>query len=163
MFEGGAILAGEAARQAAVDGSHIRTKRWDKRLQEIAERAARVAQTPMAAVSIIDRSRNWLAAKTGPMRDEVPRAMSFCALAIRQPGEVMIVTDAIRDARFIDNPLVQDVPAIRFYVGVPLVDRAGYPLGALCVIDHEPREELPDLYDLTALAREAERIISQPI
>lgn len=163
MFEGGAILADEGARQAAVDGADIRTKRWDKRLQDIAERAAAIARTPMAAVSIIDRSRNWLAAKTGPMRDEVPRAISFCALAIRQPGEVMVVADATRDARFVGNPLVEETPSIRFYVGVPLVDRAGYPLGALCVIDHALHDEMPDLYDLTALAREAERIIAQPV
>lgn len=163
MFDGGAILADETVRQEAVDGSGIWTKRWDKRLQEIAERAAMIARTPMAAVSIVDGSRNWLAAKTGPMRDEVPRAISFCALAIRQPGEVMVVPDATRDTRFVDNPLVRETPSIRFYVGVPLVDRAGYPLGALCVIDHALHDQMPDLYDLTALAREAERIIAQPI
>lgn len=159
---GKSMIVDEAARQAAVDRLDIPSKRWDERLQRITERAAEMAGTPIAAISIIDRARQWLVAKTGPVGDEVPREVSFCSLAIHRPGEAMIVPDATRDARFAGNPLVAAAPFIRFYVGIPLVDRAGYPLGALCVVDHEARDDLPDLYDLAALAREAERIVARP-
>lgn len=155
-------VANESARQDAVDRLALPSKRWDKRLQHVAERAAEIAETPIGAISIVDRTRQWLIAKHGPVDDEVPRALSFCALAIHRPGEAMVVPDAARDPRFASNPLVAKSPPIRFYVGIPLVDQAGYPLGALCVVDHKPRHQMPDLYDLGALAREAERIFSQP-
>ncbi|PZQ58770.1 MAG: GAF domain-containing protein [Sphingomonas taxi] len=161
MFANDAAIAAESARQAAVDRLDIRSKRGDQRLQQITERAAAVAGTPLAAISIIDRARQWLVARTGVLDDDVPRAVSFCAQAIHRPGEAMVVPDASQDARFMRNPLVASAPFIRFYVGIPLVDRAGYPLGALCVIDHERHDDLPDLYDLAALAREAERIVGQ--
>lgn len=161
LMAGSMIVADEAARQAAVDRLDLPAKRWDERLQQIAGRAADIAQTPIGAISVVDRARQWMIAKRGPVDDEVPRALSFCALAIHRPGETMIVPDAAQDPRFASNPFVTGTPAIRFYVGIPLVDRAGYPLGALCVVDHEPRDQMPDLYDLSALAREAERIFTQ--
>jgi len=162
FIEDSMMTADEPARQVALDRLDLPSKRWDDRLQQVAERAADLARTPIGAISIIDRARQWLIAKRGPLEDEMPRAVAFCALAIHRPGEAMVVPDASKDVRFADNPLVAKSPPIRFYVGIPLVDRAGYPLGALCVIDHKPREDLPDLYDLAALAREAERIFTQP-
>ena len=162
LMEGSMMVADEAARQAAVDRLDLPAKRWDERLQQIAERAADIAETPIGAISVVDRNRQWMIAKRGPVDDEVPRALSFCALAIHRPGETMVVPDATQDPRFAKNPFVSGSPAVRFYVGIPLVDRAGYPLGALCVIDHKPRDRMPDLYELGALARQAERIFTQP-
>ncbi|KTT74987.1 GAF domain-containing protein [Sphingomonas endophytica] len=155
-----AMIAEEAARQAAVDRLDLPSKRWDERLQRIAARAAEVAATPIGAISVVDRARQWMIAKRGPVADEVPREISFCAQVIHQPGEPLVVTDASRDPRFATNPAVAHAPFVRFYIGIPLVDRAGYPLGALCVIDHQARDRLPDLYELAALAREAERIMA---
>jgi hypothetical protein len=51
-------------------------------------------------------------------------------------------------------------PFIRFYIGVALVDRAGYGLGTLCIADTIIHQEAPDLTTLKQLAREAERIIT---
>lgn len=155
------MVADEPDRQRAVDRLDLRSKRGADGLQEVVERAARLASTPIGAISVIDRTRQWTIAQHGPMPEDIPRALSFCAHAIHRPGEAMIVPDAARDARFVDNPLVAKAPPIRFYIGIPLVDRAGYPLGALCVIDHKPRDQMPDLYELAALAREAERIVTR--
>lgn len=151
----------ETARQAAVDRLDLPSKRGDGRLQRVTECAARIADTPIGAISIIDQTRQWMIAQHGSFEGDVSRALSFCAVAIHRPGEALIVPDAACDSRFADNPLVAKSPPIRFYVGIPLVDRAGYPLGALCVIDHKPHDVMPDLYDLTALAREAERIVTR--
>ena len=129
-------------------------------LQDMVEEAARVAHTPIAAISIVDRRRQCFVSKTGDVEDEMPRAISFCAHAIHRPGEPMIVPDARDDKRFFDNPLVTAAPFIRFYAGLPLVDRAGYPLGALCVIDDKLHDVLPDFFRLGELARGVERLIA---
>ena len=163
MFvESAMMVANESARQDAVDRLDLASKRGDVRLQRVAERAAYLASAPIGAISIVDRAHQWTIALHGPLPQEIPRALSFCARAIHRPGEVMVVADAALDTRFANNPLVAKAPPIRFYVGIPLVDRGGYPLGALCVIDHAPRTQMPDLYELTALAREAERIVTLP-
>lgn len=82
------------------------------------------------------------------------RDVSFYAHAIL--GEsTMIVEDAHADERFAQNPLVLSEPNIRFYAGAPFVDRDGFGLGSLCVIDRVPRT-LDDRQQeaLEALARQ---------
>ena len=153
--------ANEARRQQAVERSGLLKQRRDPALQRVVDEAAKTFGTAIAALSVIDRDRQWFAARTGLDAGETPRAVSFCAHAIHRPGEPMVVPDARRDQRFAGNPLVMFAPHIRFYAGIPLVDRQGYPLGALCIIDSQPREESPDLFELSLLAREAERLIAR--
>jgi len=50
------------------------------------------------------------------------------------------VPDTTLDQRFVDNPLVIGEPYLRFYAGALLESREGFPLGTLCVLDHQPRE-----------------------
>lgn len=149
----------EELRQRAVDASGVTSRSAHLQFQRIVEHAASIASTSIAAISIVDRSRQWLAAKVGVDVQETPRSESFCAFAILRPGEPLIVSDATRDLRFAKNPLVVGAPYVRFYAGIPLVDQAGFALGALCVADDKPRR-LFDTYDLTHLAREAERLIT---
>jgi GAF domain-containing protein len=80
--------------------------------------------------------------------------------------DVFVLTDALRDERFADNPLVTNAPRIRFYAGVPLRAAAGARIGMLCVIDSRPRDlspvELRILKDVASLVeREFERDASE--
>lgn len=150
----------EALRQRAVDACGIVRRPRNPELQRIVTEAARLTRAPLAAISVVDRSRQWLAARFGIDAEEGPRDDSFCGYTILRPGEPMIVADARDDRRFVANPSVLGYPHIRFYAGVPLVDHAGFALGALCVADTSPRVGLFDVYDLTHLARHAERIMA---
>ncbi|MEO7998390.1 MAG: ATP-binding protein, partial [Gemmatimonadaceae bacterium] len=75
--------------------------------------------------------------------------------AILKSG-LLIVPDARADERFADNPLVTGAADIRFYAGAPLITPDGLALGALCVLDHVPRE-------LTQQQQDALRVLSRQV
>lgn len=153
--------ANETVRQAAVDRTGILRRRGEPALQHIVEQAAQDYGVPVALVSIVDRRREFFAARTGTDMEGVPRKNALCLHAVKCPGEPVVATDARTDPRFARNPCVTGPPYVRFYAGVPLLDRAGYALGALCLMDTEPRDSAPSLFNLIRLAREAERIIDR--
>jgi GAF domain-containing protein len=69
---------------------------------------------------------------------ETPRDESMCAFAILGT-DVFVVTDALNDDRFADNPAVARGPRFRFYAGVPLTLSEGIRIGTLCIMDRRPR------------------------
>jgi len=105
--------------------------------------ARRLFDTPIALISLVERDRQWFKSCLGLSVRESPRDISFCGHAILQ-DEALIVEDALGDPRFSDNPLVTDEPRIRFYAGRPLRNSENFKVGALCVIDREPRTMAPD-------------------
>ena len=115
--------------------------------------ACSVLQVPVAAFSLIDADRQWFKSSRGMEVTETPRDEALCAYTILQPNEVTVVADARLDPRFADHPDVTGSPGIRFYAGAPVLDRNGYALGALWVVDHAPRElSMQELQHLTDLA-----------
>ncbi len=117
--------------------------------------ASSICGTPIGLVSFIDRDRQWFKARLGIDAVETPRDVSFCAHAINDPSNLMLVPDATLDPRFSDNPHVTGEPHVRFYAGAPLLTSSGNALGTLCVIDHQPRTLEPFQREaLLALARQ---------
>lgn len=101
--------------------------------------AATVCETQIAAISFVDRYRQWFKSAIDLDVGETPREVSFCASAIVDSPHPLIVQDASADERFSHNPLVTGPTGIRFYAGVPIVTIGGHAPGALCVIDRTPR------------------------
>lgn len=111
----------------------------EKEYDDITFLAASICETPVSYISLIDERRQWFKSKFGLDISHTPREISFCAHAIANNDQVMIVNDARNDHRFFDNPLVIGDPHIIFYVSIPLLSKEGYPLGTLCVVDKKPR------------------------
>jgi diguanylate cyclase (GGDEF)-like protein len=130
--------ASERARQAAVDELELGCLGTDQRFECYARLASQALQAPMSALSIISRERQLFKASVGLRALGTGRAESFCSHTILDTGP-MVVPDARLDSRFADNPLVCDEPKIRFYLGAPVRAPAGTNLGAICVLDHQPR------------------------
>ena len=107
-------------------------------LDHVTHAARRIFGTPIALISVVDSDRLWFKSCIGLSVRETPRDISFCGHAILEDAP-LIVEDALLDPRFADNPLVTAEPKIRFYAGRPLRNGENFPVGALCIIDHEPR------------------------
>lgn len=121
---------------------------------DLVQLAAQICQVPIALISLIDPLRQWFKAKTGVGVCQTSRDIAFCAHTILQ-RDIFEIPDALADDRFSTNPLVTEAPHIRFYAGMPLVDRDGYALGTLCLIDRVPRRLSPQHKQaLTVLARQ---------
>ena len=128
----------EAARLAALYELLILDTPPEERFDKIARFAADEFDMPIVLVTLVDAERQWFKARVGIQVCETSRDVSFCSHAILR-NEIMVVEDALHDARFADNPLVTDAPHLRFYAGAPLVLPSGLVLGTLCLIDRRPR------------------------
>jgi diguanylate cyclase (GGDEF)-like protein len=145
----------EAARLDALRRYDILDTMAEQAYDDVTLIAAYIAQTPIALISLVDQERQWFKSRIGLPVSETPRDLAFCAHALLEPDQPLIVPDAREDARFADNPLVTGDPDIRFYLGAPLVTPDRHALGTLCVIDRAPRELMPDqVRALTALSRQ---------
>ncbi len=144
----------EEARLAALDAYQVLDTEAEDIFDEIVRLAARLTNSPIALISLVDRERQWFKSRHGLDAAETPRELAFCAHAILEPNVPMSVTDASNDPRFVENPLVTGSPDIRAYLGVPLVTPSGEAIGTLCVIDQVPRQHSADEIEIVStLAR----------
>ncbi|MFE1603139.1 PAS domain-containing protein [Methylobacterium sp. ID0610] len=146
----------DPARLAALDRYDILDTKPEQGFDDVVQLATQICRTPVALVSLVAKDRQWFKARTGFAACQTDLGRSVCAHALT--GEdVLIIPDLTGDPRTRDNPLVTGEPRIRFYAGAPLRTPEGLTLGALCVIDTQPRPEgLTDEQQggLRALARQ---------
>ena len=147
---------GEEGRLRALRDLAVLDTPPETAFDDITALAAHICKRPISLISLIDSRRQWFKSRRGLDVTETPRDISFCAHAILNPAEVMVVPDAKRDERFADNPLVTGPPHVRFYAGAPLVTGRGEALGTLCVLDRDPGEmSVAEVEALRTLARSA--------
>jgi signal transduction histidine kinase/CheY-like chemotaxis protein len=145
----------EALRLQALNRCEVLDTPPEAAFDDLTRLAAQICQTPVALVSLVDAGRQWFKSKVGLDASETPRDIAFCAHALTQPGELLIVPNTLADPRFAGNPLVIEAPHIRFYAGAPLVTPDGFVLGSLCVIDFVSRNlSLEQRETLRVLARQ---------
>ena len=127
----------------------------DGAFDRITALAAGLFSVPISIISLVDADRIWFKSRHGIDVEQIDREPGLCASAIVHE-DAWVLTDASTDVRSLANPLVAGEFGLRFYAGVPLTTSDGYNLGTLCVIDREPREQVPEqqiaqLRDLAAL------------
>ena len=150
----------EAERLAALRAYDILDTGPDGNFDALVALAARICDTPMALVSLVDDERQWFKSRVGPLPAQTSRDVSFCDHAMRG-DRLMIVTDALSDPRFAENRLVTGEPHIRFYAGAPLRTPEGIPLGSLCVLDTVPRPAGLSELQIQTLTVLADQVMTQ--
>lgn len=151
----------EAERLRALQELDILDTGPEHIFEHLVEIASISLQVPIALLSLVDEDRQWFKARVGLDAIETPRCQSFCAHAILESAETLVIENAERDPRFASNPLVTDYPAIRAYAGVvvhcPFTE---LPLGTLCVIDSSTRTYTDQqLGILKTLAKQVEHLL----
>lgn len=106
----------------------------EKEYESITQLASYICNVPIALVSLIDQNRQWFKASVGLDASETSRKDSFCQYTIMN-NHIFEVENAAEHELFNDNPLVLGNPNIRFYAGAPLLNKNGFVMGSLCVID----------------------------
>ncbi|MGH8727958.1 MAG: EAL domain-containing protein [Burkholderiales bacterium] len=131
--------ANEAKRLAVLAECEVLDTPAESPFSDIVALAARLCDTPIAAISLVDANRTWFKAVFGLSLNESPRAATPCAYAILEPARVMEIEDTHRDSRFENFDL-----GFRFYAGMPIVTHDNFALGTLCVLDTIPRRLDPE-------------------
>ncbi len=143
----------ETLRMQAVRRYDILDSPPDGSFDHVTQIAARMLNTPIAIISIVDSDRIWFKSHHGVDAEQIPRDSGLCASAIMQK-EPWLINDAQLDPRTISNPLVAGDFGLQFYLGIPLETQNGFNLGTLCVLDFEPRSVSDDqIANLQELAR----------
>jgi len=129
----------EPERLAELKALNILDTPREPRFDRITELVADVFDVPMVFLTLVDGDRQWFKSTHGINIDATPRGPGFCAHAMLEP-QPMVVPNAAMDGRFADNPFVTGDFHLRFYAGVPLHGPKGKGIGALALVDTEPRE-----------------------
>jgi len=147
---------------------------------EIVEFAAFICNTPISLISIVESDKQRFLGNHGLPIGSTERSVSFCAHAINDIHQPLLVEDATKDVRFNKNPLVTGDPNIVFYAGFPLYTADDFPIGTLCVIDRKPKilterqqralqllsKQVMRLFELRRLVQEAatrEKVLEQAV
>ena len=158
------VLEDETQRLASLNSLRIMDTPSEECFDRITRMARRLFDVKTCLVSLVDEHRLWIKSRQGTDIVEAPREVTFCAHAIAH-NRLFIVDDATLDPRFADNPLVTEEPHVRFYAGCPLRGPGGYRIGALCLIDTQPRhfdeEDRVTLRDLAAMVEGEFALVSQ--
>ncbi len=125
----------------------------DPFLQQIAERARLLFDSPTAHVSVVEADHQWFLAKVGIDLESTPRdyALSSHTIMSDQP---LILPDTRDHQEFAAHPGVVLGPKVRFYAGAPIVLTSGFRVGSVCVIDVEPHDtpSIEAVHELIELA-----------
>ncbi|HBZ45518.1 MAG TPA: hypothetical protein DEO85_16045 [Maritimibacter sp.] len=100
---------------------------------------ANVCGTPVALVSLVDRTRQWFKSNLGLDQPETGLENSVCAYVVYE-NDFLEIKDLSVDPRTRHMPLVTEPDGVRFYAGAPLRLSDGQIVGALCVLDKTPRQ-----------------------
>lgn len=102
--------------------------------------ASRMFNVPIALVNLVDRDYVFTKAQVGMDGvSQVERGISLCSLSVLR-SDVTVFENARVEKCLLANPLVIGDFGLQFYAAAPLITEDGYNIGAVCILDKEPRK-----------------------
>lgn len=113
-------------------------KKKDEDFCQITLLATHITKMPVSLISFVEEEEVWFKATTGMDICSSERELSFCSYAVESNSDLFVVENTLKDDRFINHPYanLKEKPVI-FYAGICLINKEGFKLGTLCVIDHK--------------------------
>lgn len=112
----------------------------DAVFDEVVRLTAKLFNVPIALVSLVEEGSVWFKANFGLAgATHVSRDESVCSVAVLQ-ADTTVYEDLRREPCQLIRPGVAEALHMQFYAGHPLRNEAGYQIGALCIVDHQPRQ-----------------------
>jgi diguanylate cyclase (GGDEF)-like protein len=133
------VTLGDPRRLAALAESGLLDSAPEAAFDRVTRLVAEVLHVPVALFTLVTDERQVFKSSigVGQLRS-TPLSHSFCRHVV-DSGAPLEVVDARVHPKVMDNPSI-DAYGIVSYLGMPLVLSTGERLGALCAIDHEPRQ-----------------------
>ena len=129
-------FAQDPARLAAVRRTGLLDAGLQESLQRYTRLAAKLTGSPMSMVSVIDADRQYFSGAFGTELEQTPLDSSYCKHPVAD-GSQLCVDDSWQDEILVANGATLGI-GVRAYLGSPF-SAGGSPIGALCVIDQQPR------------------------
>ncbi|SFW24961.1 PAS domain-containing hybrid sensor histidine kinase/response regulator [Chitinophaga sancti] len=117
----------EAERLKTLAGYHILDSAPEEEFDRLTTLAALTCNTGAACITFPDQDRQWLKSAIGLNFREVPREWSFTE-------EILLTNSPV------EKPDSGEGNFFRFFAGYPIRDPEGSILGAICVMDEQPRQ-----------------------
>jgi diguanylate cyclase (GGDEF)-like protein len=130
---------GEPRRLAALAESGLVDSPPEWAFDRVTRLVAETLHVPVALFTLVTAERQVYKSSVGVGGTrETPLSHSFCRHVV-ESGAPLEVVDARVHPKVRDNPAIGDHGVVA-YLGMPLTTSDGVRLGALCAIDHEPRQ-----------------------
>jgi len=133
------LPANEPERLQATRSYEILDTPPDLQFDAITRVAGTLFKVPVALIALMDQDRLWFKSRLGLDIPQLDRSIAFCAHAIMNPLELMVVEDLAAEPLFSHHPLVAGGPMVRFYASAPLLAEGDLPIGTIALLDVKPR------------------------
>jgi two-component system, OmpR family, sensor histidine kinase VicK len=132
------LVKDEALRIEALNQYEVLNSAPDAVLDDLTRLAAQICDAPVAAVSLVGSDRLWLRSRFGVEFPDVSLGSLPCETTILG-DTVYEIPDARNDPDYAPDGIILEGRPYRFYAGAPLATPGGVSIGALLVLDHNPR------------------------
>ncbi|NND87968.1 MAG: GAF domain-containing sensor histidine kinase [Flavobacteriaceae bacterium] len=132
------IPVSEAKRLEALKKYKILHTEKESEYEQITDLATNLTGMPISLISFVAEDEVWVKSARGIEISSIPRELAICGHELESSDSTIIIEDLQSSPLSEKISLNGSTDSIRFYASVSLIDRNGFKLGSLCVIDRKP-------------------------